>query len=132
TLKHGFVGHPKIILGVVGRYVTFVAEEEMNLRPRYAGPKRGVGRQQRVQTLRRRAAGQRNGELISSRHCALRQGDETVSRRPCQRRRIREHLDKLVLRLHLNPTSMLGSVTVCSAGVGRASSLPICGWTTKM
>src|ERR1043166_4420560 len=123
TLKHRFVGHPKITFGVVERHVAFVAEEEMNLRPRNSGTKRGISRQKRVQTLWRRAAGQRNRKYATPRHDIFCQADKAPRRRSGQRARIGKYLGELLLLFHLNTALMLGRVSI-QAPEGRAPSRP--------
>ena len=62
--EQGFVGHPVVALGMVGRNVALVAPEKIDLVPRDAG----LGGQQGVQGFRRRTTGESDGESAVGPH----------------------------------------------------------------
>src|SRR5882724_4726069 len=62
--KHRFRGHAKVALGMIGRYVPFITEKELNLVPRNFRLKQRVACQESVKHLRCGTARERDRERV--------------------------------------------------------------------
>ena len=78
--------HPVVAFGIVGRYVAFVAEEEIDFFPGNLGH----SRQQGIKILGSGSAGECDGELASGLDRVLRRGEEFLGSGLKERRGIRE------------------------------------------